>query len=341
MAMVCPQCNGSFEQRWHCPSCGVRLTYQSHHTRVPLGASGDSTSQWQQTPWGRIFIGLLLAQGLYYSLRQLCNAGLLAASEDGTRDAWNTLYGLILLQALQGAGLLVGGMLTGVGRRQGAFYGAVVGVWTGVISVIISSQTSMSMTPVALYGQPILHTAFGALGGLLGSLIWRPLPRLRFPDDSRPARLISPSSRKSSILDGPVSWWRILAGIAVAVGGSVWANVILELVLEGGEGKLTIDSHLQAQLVTFEIIAIALFGGGALAGATTANGIKQGLFVGLGAAAVTAGIRMGMSKVQLEALMFSAFASVALGLVGGWFGHQLFPPLMRMAKVRGMGPASL
>jgi hypothetical protein len=340
MAMVCPQCNGSFEQRWHCPSCGVRLTYQAHHTRVPRGAPGDSTSQWQQTPWGRIFIGLLLAQGLYYSLRQLCTAGLLATSENGTGDVWNTLYGLILLQGLQGAGLLVGGMLTGAGRRQGAFYGAVVGVWTGVISVIVASQTSMSMTPVALYGQPILHTAFGAIGGLVGSLIWRPLPRLRMPGDSRPARLISTSSRKSSFLSGPVSWWRIIAGAAVAVGGSMWANVILELVLEGGEGKLTIDSHLQAQLVTFEIIAIALFSGGALAGATAANGIKQGLFVGLGAAAISTGIRMGMSKMQLEALMFSAFASVALGVVGGWFGHQLFPPIMRMARAKGMGPAS-
>jgi hypothetical protein len=339
MAMVCPQCNGSFEQRWHCPSCGVRLAYQSHHTKVPRGAQSDG-SQWQQTPWGRIFIGLLLAQGLYYSLRQLCTAGLLATSENGTTDVWNTLFGLILLQALQGVGLLIGGMLTGVGRKQGAFYGAVVGVWCGVISLVIASQLGTALTPVALYGQPILQTAFGAIGGLLGSLIWRPLPRLSLPGDSRPVRLLPPSTRKPHFLSGPVSWWRIMAGVAVAVGGSMWANVILELVLESSDGRLTIDSHLQAQLVTFEIIAIALFGGGALAGATTVNGIKQGLFVGLCVGAVSTGLRLGMGKTQLEAIIFSSFAAVALGIVGGWFGHHLFPPITRMLRGKGMGPAS-
>ena len=29
MAMVCPQCNGSFEQRLNCPGCNVRLLYQA------------------------------------------------------------------------------------------------------------------------------------------------------------------------------------------------------------------------------------------------------------------------------------------------------------------------
>jgi hypothetical protein len=342
MAMVCPQCNGFFEQRWHCPSCGVRLLYQSHQTRPQRGPnSGGDGGHWQQTPWGRICIGLLLAQGLYYGLRQLCTAGLLATSEDGAGDVWNTLFGLIFIQGLQGVGLLVGGMLTGAGRRQGAFYGAVVGVWNGVISIVVASQTSMALTPVALYGQPILQTAFGAIGGLLGSLIWRPLPRLTIPGDSRPARLLVPSSRKSSLLSGPVSWWRILAGIAVAVGGSLWANVILELVMEGSEGRLSIDSHLQATLVTWEIVALALLGGGALAGATSANGIKQGLLVGLGVAVVSAGIRMGAANMQVEPIVFSTFAALALGLVGGWFGHQLFPPIMRLARPRGIGPASM
>jgi hypothetical protein len=315
------------------------LAYQSHHTKVPRGAQSDG-SQWQQTPWGRIFIGLLLAQGLYYSLRQLCTAGLLATSENGSTDVWNTLFGLILLQGLQGIGLLIGGMLTGVGRKQGAFYGAVVGVWCGVISLVIASQLGTAMTPVALYGQPILQTVFGAIGGLLGSVIWRPLPRLSLPGDSRPVRLLPPGTRKPNWLSGPVSWWRIMAGVAVAVGGSMWANVILELVLESSDGRLTIDSHLQAQLVTFEIIAIALFGGGALAGATTVNGIKQGLFMGLCVAAVSAGVRLGMGNTQLEAIVFSSFAAVALGIVGGWFGHHLFPPITRMLRGKGMGPAS-
>ena len=339
MAMVCPQCNGSFEQRWHCPSCGVRLQYQAHHTRVGGKGSGEG-GQWQQTPWGRIFIGLLLAQGLYYSLRHLCLAGILATGEGRPHDVWNTLYGLILLQALQGVGLLIGGLLTGAGKRQGAFFGAVVGIWNGVISILIASQTGSEMTPVALYGQPILQTAFGALGGLVGSLIWRPLPRLSLAGDSRSARIIIPADKKPSLLTGPISWWRILAGIAVSAGGSLWANVILELVLEGSEGKLSIDSHVQAQLVTWEIIALAMLGGGALAGASTANGVTQGLLVGLCVAAISWGTRLNGANFHVESVILASFAAVALGLAGGWFGGQLFPPVLRAARQKGMGPAS-
>src|SRR5262249_53648242 len=181
----------------------------------------------QQTPWGRIFIGLLLAQGLYYGLRHLCTAGLMVTGDNSARDVWNTLYGLIFLQGLQGVGLIVGGMLTGAGKRQGVFYGAVVGVWNGVISIMVASQTTSGLTPVALYGQPILQTAFGAVGGFLGSLIWRPLPRLSL-GDSRAARIALPVHRQPSIWTGPISWWRIVVGIAVGAGGSLWANVVLQ-----------------------------------------------------------------------------------------------------------------
>src|SRR3954453_1512175 len=100
MPMVCPQCNASYEQRLQCPNCGTRLLYQA-----PLDR-GD-VSSWQQTPWGRIAIGLLLAQGLYYGLRQLCLAALLAMNEDAShgRDVYRTIGGLVLLQALQAIGV--------------------------------------------------------------------------------------------------------------------------------------------------------------------------------------------------------------------------------------------
>src|SRR5215468_9170354 len=99
MAMVCPQCNVSFEQRWHCPTCGVRLLYQAQQTRVGRGVLGGA-AQWQQTPWGRIFIGLLLAQGLYYGLRHLCTAGLLAVNAVDNDFLWTTLEGQLLVQGI-------------------------------------------------------------------------------------------------------------------------------------------------------------------------------------------------------------------------------------------------
>jgi len=300
--------------------------------------SGDA-SQWRQTPWGRILIGLLLAQGLYYGFRHLCTAGLMASGDNGAHDVWNTLYGLIFLQGLQGVGLLVGGMVTGAGKRHGALYGAVVGVWNGVISIFVASQTVNGLTPVALYGQPVLQTAFGALGGFLGSLIWRPLPRVSL-GDSRAARIVVPVRRQPSILAGPISLWRIAVGIAVASAGSLWANAVLQFVLESGEGRLSIDSQLQAQLVTWEIVGLALLAGGALGGATMPNGIKQGLFVGLGVAAISIGIPMGGAALAFEQAVYSAFSPITLCLVGGWFGAQLFPPVVKAERKKGLGPAS-
>src|SRR5689334_10071901 len=99
MAMVCPKCNGSYEQRWQCPNCGVRLSYTAGVHRAV--ADVEAPSQWGQTPWGRIFVGVILSQGLYYGLRQFCTAGLLASGDDAARGVWSTLYGLVILQALQ------------------------------------------------------------------------------------------------------------------------------------------------------------------------------------------------------------------------------------------------
>ena len=68
MAMVCPQCASSYEQRLQCPTCNARLLYDP---RGPKPAARSSAVRWQQTPWGRILIGLVLAQGLYFGLQHL------------------------------------------------------------------------------------------------------------------------------------------------------------------------------------------------------------------------------------------------------------------------------
>src|SRR5581483_6070454 len=85
---------------------------------------------------------------------------------------------------------------------------------------------------------------------------------------------------------------------------------------------------------------LAMLAGSTLAGATTGNGAKQGLFVGLAASAVMVGIHLGASHVALPQLTLSVVCAVALGLVGGWFGSQLLPPI-GAPRPRGFGPASL
>ena len=98
MAMVCPQCRGFFTQRLHCPKCGVRLVYRDAR-HEPDYRSDELPGSWQQTPWGRLIVGLVLAQGLYYVLRQLWTAGLLVTREENLSSVWATLTGLIVLQA--------------------------------------------------------------------------------------------------------------------------------------------------------------------------------------------------------------------------------------------------
>src|SRR5205823_9369432 len=125
------------------------------------GRSGDDERiQWQQSPWGRMVVGLLLAQGLYYGLRQLYTAGVLVSGDAAAHSVWTTLYGILLAQALQALGLLLGGMLAGANQRLGIVYGAAVGVWNGILFVILHQSGAASLTPVSLYGVPILQMAF-------------------------------------------------------------------------------------------------------------------------------------------------------------------------------------
>src|SRR5205823_4084765 len=104
-----PKCNEVFEQRWQCPTCEVRLAFRSGRRAVVGEAT--SASPWGQTPWGRILVGLVLSQGLYYGVRQFATAGLLAAGDGAARNVWSTLYGLIVLQAIQAVCLVLAGML--------------------------------------------------------------------------------------------------------------------------------------------------------------------------------------------------------------------------------------
>jgi hypothetical protein len=311
------------------------LLYQAH--RRPAGeGSLESGAYWHNTPWGRILVGLLLAQGLSHGLRTLCDAGFLAVGDAATQGVWTTLFGLILLQGLQGVSLVLGGAVAGAGQARAIFYGAIVGLWNGLLLLAVQYLNGESQTQAILYGQPPLHLLFGALGGLLGKLIWKPLPALDVPAAMGKPKVAVSTHGKRSMFSGPVAWVRVGAGVALAAGGAVWTKVILDLIVDASQGKLTPTSHLQAQLVTWEIFALGMLGGGGIAGATTSNGSKQGLCVGLGTAALLVGFSLGRPNVIPEQLVFTVSCSLALTLVGGWFGGQLFPPILapRRKKMR-------
>ena len=339
MAMVCPQCNTPYEQRLQCPLCGTRLLY--HDARRLHKRSPERPLRWRQQPWGRIFLDLLLAQGLFYGLRHLLTAVLLAVQgREAVEQMWTAASGILLLQGVQMLSVVVGAVFAGAGQRQAAFLGAMVGVWSGVFSVLLLPGPAQTLTPIALLGQPLLQGGIGALSGWLGSVFWMPLPSTTAADTPLP-RKRNFLRRNMNLFSGPVAWVRVSFGTVLAVTGTLTATVFFTKILDISHGVLATTDDLQDRLITLEIKALALILGGVLAGATTSNGLKQGLCVGLASTVILIGIEMNFVERWLQMAGLTAVAAFSLSLVGGWFGSQLFPPVIKARHHRGLGRASI
>jgi hypothetical protein len=335
MAMVCPQCGSAYEQRLQCPLCGVRLLYRDlrRHQR-----SSFASAPWQQTPWGRILIGLFLAQGLFYGLRHLLTALLLTSQgEEGAQLIWASASGFFLLQGVRIFSLLAGAVLAGGGQRHGWVVGAVAGSWNGVLSVLWLPGPAQSLTTIAVLGQPLLQATVGAFGGWLGAVIWKPLPAEPAEEATAPAKKAGRARRPLNLWAGPVAWYRVSAGIVLAVAGTLSATIFFEKILDLSHGALATTDEVQDYLIIMEIKALAVFLGGALAGATTANGFKQGFCVGLGTVAILIGIEMNFVQNWLQVAALTTVSAFCLSVVGGWFGGQLFPPIIKARRERGVG----
>jgi hypothetical protein len=329
MPLVCPQCKQLFEQNGVCPLCNVVLLYHAPNLKsepAPTSVEDDS-SQWQQTPWGKILIGLILAQGLSFGLQQLLTAGFLASGD--ASDFWNTVLGVVLHHAVFAVSLVVGGALSGAGQRRGIIYGALVGFVSGITSFMLQGHKSEAFSSILIYAEPLIHLATGAIGGAIGMLIWRPTPRLPELEGRTPALVPIPAFgfALGDMFTGPVHLGRVCAGAFLIVIGVVWSSAILEFLLRASNGSLALSSKLQAQLVSVELSALVVLLGAGFAGATTRNGLKQGLCVGLGASAIVLGVQISNPKFALEAAIFTISGIVLVALIGGWFGGQLFPPL--------------
>jgi len=324
MAMVCPQCKGSFARQLRCPTCGVSL-------EPPAGGRPGAEAGWRlwaNTGLGRLVVGLAVAQGLGYGLRWLATAGLLAAGDEGKSTVWTTLFGLVLLHGFQGLSLVAGGAVAGAGQNRGILNGALIGLLNGAIFLFSQPESATQLPTLVIYGQPLLHMACGALGGLIGRAIWQPPTSVVLAQAPGAVAKASDRSRpRPPLLAGPIAWVRVVAGCTLVVAGVLCSHSILNFVVEASHKKLTVRSHLQAQLIGWEIAAMAALLGAGLAGATTYNGLKQGLCVGLGAGAVLVGLHLGNPQTVLESTLLMAFSILGVSVVGGWFGGQLFPPV--------------
>jgi hypothetical protein len=324
MAMVCPACNGTFEQLLECPTCKVRLEFRAD---AELAGRGG---HWQQTPWGRILVGLLLAQGLAHGLTQLVTAVLLAS--EGNATAWQTSAGSICLFVFQGLGLLLGGAIAGAGQNKSLLFGSLLGVMNALIFFALPLAGREPAAELELYAALVMNPALGALGALLGSWIWRPVPAVKATLFPTQATMQLPPVPTAPFWSGPISWTRVLLGMAVIVAGSVWTPAIMAWCLEAGQGTLEVKSHFQSWLLQWEISALITLLGAGLAGACTFNGLKQGLVAGLTAGVVLIGINLGNPKANFETMVFMIAGLICLTGAGGWFGGQLLPPLERRRR---------
>jgi hypothetical protein len=327
MAMVCPQCGRTYEQRLDCQLCDVRLVF--HDLRRRAGRQAGPVTRWRQTPWGRVLIGVFLAQGLFYALRQLLTGALLALQSAPPQDVWTSPTGQFLLQSLCLATLFLGALLAGSSQRLGMLLGAAVGVGNGVLWALLHLGPRHPLSLFTLLAQPLLQTAVGLLAGWIGAVIWPPLPIIDPRAQAKRKRIFS---NTASLFAGPVAWFRVALGILLAVAGTLSAAKLFDLAMDATDGVLATADDLQDRMVIWEIKALALFAGGMLAGATQRNGFKQGVIVGLGVAVILIGVQLARYPNWWQAAPFTLISSLTLPVVGGWFGTQLLPPVAAIQR---------
>jgi hypothetical protein len=189
---------------------------------------------------------------------------------------------------------------------------------------------------IVTFMQPIIHMGAGAVGGLLGMLIWKPTPDMlafQAPTKFSGTR----DGDTSTLLEGPIHYGRVIVGVVGVVIGVVWSQAILDFVLRASQGTLNITSHLQAQLVGWEIAALATLFASGLAGSATWNGLKQGLCVGFGACICIIGFHLASPRLSADTFIVVEVCVLLLCVAGGWFGGQLFPPVNRTKRRRFSG----
>jgi hypothetical protein len=283
-----------------------------------------------------VVIGLLLAQGLYHGLRQLVAAVWLSTTGIGMQEAEAGPTGGAVVQGVQLLGLLLGGLIAGSGQRSGPLLGAIVGVWNGVLCLVLQPQSGVALTTVSLYGQPLLQSACGALAGWLGCTVWKPLPAPTLPGAAQTVRKPTPGGDRSALFSGSVSWFRVVLGTALAISGILSAHIILDAVLRAGGDQLATTEYWHDRMLTLEIKALAILAGAGLAGANSVNGFKQGLCVAVPVSLLL--LVQPISRTSTTVLGASLLTALVLCLVGGWFGAQLLPPVARVRRTGGLGP---
>lgn len=326
MPAACEQCGHTFNSTGACPRCGGRN-----------GPPTGSGPRWLHTVAGRLFIGLIIGQGLFYALERLLTGVLLAAQGGTAQELWAVPTNVVYLQAAQLVAVLFGGAIAGGGQKSALSLGAIVGAWNGVVAILFQQVPPEAIGSLALYTSPLIHATVAAVGGGVGSAVWKPVKDA----DYGPMAATTKKKAKPAkpLLEGKVAWFRIFVGAALAVAGYLYAAEVFKKVLDLSGGKLGTDSTVQDKIIVWEIRAIALMLSGFLAGALMSNGLKQGLIVALLGSIVLIGIQSSKPGDVVEAVGIIIASTFGLATLGGWFGGTLFPPVTRYSHRRAAAAA--
>jgi hypothetical protein len=332
MPVVCSRCNNHFEPGRPCPRCGAPSP-----VAVPSNdAAPGQGPRWQQTVLGRLLIGLILAQGLFYGLRHLLT-GVLMAVQEAEIDLWADPRNVFLLFSIQLFAVFVGSIFSGSGQRYGAFLGLLVGVWNGVFASVMGQNVAGDAAAFGFLTQPLFQAGPGLIGGAIGSMVWRPIVH-------SPATLLQPTSKKAGppsapMFAGPIAWGRVVFGCVAVVVASLYATKLFDKIIDLTGNKVGTGDDFQDMLITWELKAFLVLLGAVIAGASTRNGLKQGLLVGLFASSVLVGMQAPMTQNLFRLVLLTGAGTVGLCLVGGWFGGQLFPQLMSRQRATSGTPS--
>ncbi|MGL4549868.1 MAG: hypothetical protein ACRC33_01670 [Gemmataceae bacterium] len=314
MPAACAMCGNVYDNAGACPRCGGR----------PDAPSGVGP-RWLHTVAGRLFIGLIVSQGLFYALERLLTGVLLAVQGGTAQELWTRPTNLVYIQAAQLIAALAGGAMAGGGQAGALSLGAIVGAWNGVLAIIFRQAPAEILGSFALYTSPLMHAAVASVGAAVGAWVWRPVTDV----DTAPVLASTKKKPKPTrpLFEGRIAWVGVAFGTALAVAGTLYAGDVFKKVLDLSGGKLGTDSTLQDRIIVWELRGMALLMAGFIAGATTANGLKQGLAVSIGASIILIGIQSSKPGDLVEAVAVILVSTFGLGMVGGWFGGALFPPV--------------
>lgn len=347
MQQYCPTCQAAFSTGSRCPRCDG-LLFMPHEAadHHPADSAEPHPGFARPSPASRVFVGTVLALGLYLGLRQVVAAAVLAAT--ASPDAWWTsLEGLVAVFGVQAVAVVFGSLLAGAGRTHGFALGVAVG---GLCGGLFLAAEVLGGTPAAqmvLYLQPPILALGGGIAAAVGTRVWAAVPDL---DIRPPAR-----KRSSSIqlaVDSPANearptrMVRVLAGAIIMVAGVGLADTIRIKVQRNSGGLFRVESILQGQFLSWQMATFAVLLGGVTAAAGTGAGVRHGLLAGCVGGAGVIGLTAARGEVLppmeywlsrlslggIGAMDPAAIAAVVsgvliAGLIGGWLGAQVFLPL--------------